>query len=213
MAVALFAAVILAAGGAYAQTTWYVDDDAPNDPGPGDPTISDPLEDGSPEHPFDVIQEGIDAAVDGDTIIVLPSTGSPGGAYTENIAFPAEAITLRSINPQDPALVEATAIRAASSGSVVTFSPGAPGDAVLDGFFIRDGVADSGGGIHCESASPTITNCIVAYNTGVIRGAGISCAAGAAPTIRSCVLRNNYGGGLGCDQSSPTVVDCRIVDN
>ena len=48
-----------------ASVFWYVDDDAPNDPGPGDPNVSDPDEDGSPEHPFDAIQEGIDAAVDG----------------------------------------------------------------------------------------------------------------------------------------------------
>lgn len=64
----LLVAVILLLGFAApapAQSTWYVDDDAPNDPGPGDPNVSDPDEDGSPEHPFDAIQEGIDAAVDG----------------------------------------------------------------------------------------------------------------------------------------------------
>ena len=44
-------------------TVWYVDDDGVNDPGPGDPTISDPDEDGSIDHPFDSIQEGIDAAI------------------------------------------------------------------------------------------------------------------------------------------------------
>ena len=33
--------------------TIYVDDDAPNDPGPGNPSISDPLEDRSAEQPFD----------------------------------------------------------------------------------------------------------------------------------------------------------------
>ncbi|UCG15618.1 MAG: hypothetical protein JSV19_10020 [Phycisphaerales bacterium] len=34
-----------------AQTTCHVDDDAPSDPGPGDPTVSDPLEDGSAQPP------------------------------------------------------------------------------------------------------------------------------------------------------------------
>jgi hypothetical protein len=43
-------------GTTQAQITWYVDDDAPGDPGPGDPTISDLNEDGSAEHPFDAIQ-------------------------------------------------------------------------------------------------------------------------------------------------------------
>ena len=58
----LVGVAIFATPAVQAQTTWYVDDDAPNDPGPGDPAISDPLEDGSAEHPFDGIQEGIDAA-------------------------------------------------------------------------------------------------------------------------------------------------------
>ena len=58
--------------------TFTVDDDAPNDPGPGDPTISDPLADGSPEHPYDSIQKGIDrlfketVVLGKDTILVRP---------------------------------------------------------------------------------------------------------------------------------------------
>jgi hypothetical protein len=213
IAVLLSALPALAIG----QTTWwYVDDDAPNDPGPGDPAISDPDEDGSPQHPFDAIQEALDAAADGDTIIVLPSTYYPPGAYVENVVFPAEAITLRSINPQDPRVVEATVIDGGGAGSVVTFSPfspGTPGDAVIDGFSIRYGSASLGGGICCESANPTISNCIVEQNTGVDRGAGIFCGSGAEPTIRDCILRSNYGGGLGCYGSSPTVVGCTFVDN
>lgn len=48
-----------------------MDDDAPNDPGPGDPGVSDPDEDGSPQHPFDAIQEGINAAADAGFVLVL----------------------------------------------------------------------------------------------------------------------------------------------
>jgi parallel beta-helix repeat protein len=54
--------------------TIYVDDDAPNDPGPYDPQVSDPLEDGSPDHPYDKIQEGVDAANSGDTVFVYNGT-------------------------------------------------------------------------------------------------------------------------------------------
>jgi len=53
--------VLVISGGAWGQTMWYVDDDGAGDPGPGDPLDSDPLEDGSAGHPFDAIQEGIDA--------------------------------------------------------------------------------------------------------------------------------------------------------
>ena len=41
-------------------TPLYVDDNATNDPGPGDPNISDPNENGSVEHPFDSIQKAIE---------------------------------------------------------------------------------------------------------------------------------------------------------
>ena len=60
-----------------AQITWYVDDDAPNDPGPADPTVSDPLENGSQEHPFDDPQEAIDAATSDDLIRVAVGTYWP----------------------------------------------------------------------------------------------------------------------------------------
>ena len=37
----LLVAVLLGSTSIQAQTTWYVDDNAPNDPAPGDPTVSD----------------------------------------------------------------------------------------------------------------------------------------------------------------------------
>jgi len=52
----------------------YVDDDGPGDPGPGNAAVSDPQEDGTAEHPFDMIQKGIDAALDGETVIVRDGT-------------------------------------------------------------------------------------------------------------------------------------------
>ena len=61
------------------QTIWYVDDD--NCPGPGS---------GTQEDPFCKIQDGINAASDGDTVLVLP------GTYIENINFLGKAITLMS---------------------------------------------------------------------------------------------------------------------
>jgi len=88
---------------------------------------------------YATIQEALNASVDGDTIIVLPSTGSPTGAYMGNTIFPARAITLRGINPDDPAIVAATVIDGNASGSVVTFRQRTPAEAALDGFTIRNG--------------------------------------------------------------------------
>src|SRR5262245_46917361 len=59
--------------------TLHVDDDAASDPGPHDPDVSDPLEDGTASHPFDRIQEALDASVDGDAIEIAAGgcQGSP----------------------------------------------------------------------------------------------------------------------------------------
>jgi hypothetical protein len=68
--VALLLVLSILAGGLHA--TICVDDNAPGDPAPYDPNVSDPKEDGSTAHPFDSIQQAIDVAGDGDTIIVAP---------------------------------------------------------------------------------------------------------------------------------------------
>src|SRR6186713_1130090 len=68
-----------------AQQTWYVDDNAPGDPGPGNPAVSDPLEDGSAAHPYDAIQQAVNRAADSDTVLVLPGTYRGNG--NRNIGF------------------------------------------------------------------------------------------------------------------------------
>src|SRR5262249_28062814 len=62
-----------------ADLTVHVDDDAPGDPGPEDPKVSDPLEDGSALHPFDRVQEGLDHSLGGDTVLVA------AGDYYESV--------------------------------------------------------------------------------------------------------------------------------
>ncbi|HEY3175056.1 MAG TPA: choice-of-anchor Q domain-containing protein [Candidatus Polarisedimenticolia bacterium] len=62
-------------------TTIYVDDDAPNDPGPNHPNVSDPLEDGSQQHPYDRVQEGLDLALSEDTVLIL------AGIYVEDLTY------------------------------------------------------------------------------------------------------------------------------
>ncbi|MCP4709030.1 MAG: hypothetical protein GY869_10420 [Planctomycetes bacterium] len=86
----IFLVVVLCAwlgfcSGALGQVTWYVDNDGVGDPEPNDTSLSDPLEDGSVDHPFDAIQEGIDAAMDEDVIRVLD--GIYMGAGNRDIDF------------------------------------------------------------------------------------------------------------------------------
>ncbi len=86
----------------------FVDDNATDDPSHGNPLISDPAEDGSQAHPFDAIQEAIDAAVNSDEVIILPGTYTGDG--NRDIDFAGKAIVVTGSDPNDPNTVAATVI-------------------------------------------------------------------------------------------------------
>ena len=165
---------------------------------------------------YATIQEALDASTNGDTIIVMPSAGSPPGAYVENIDFPAKAVTLRGSDPDDPAVVAATIIDGNTNGSVVTFQTGGTTDAILAGFTIRNGSASLGGGIHCDSSSPTIERCTISGNRAEVVGGGIYCESSSL-TIDRCTISGNfahYGGGMYNDmQSDSTLTNCVFSGN
>jgi len=198
----------------------YVDDDALDDPAPGDPSISDPLEDGSPEHPFDAIQEGIDAAIDGDTVIVLDGTFT--GTGNRDIDFNGLAITVRSTDPNDPNVVAATIIDCQNAGRAFYFHSGEDSNSLLDGFVISNGrIGGGGGGIYCDSSNPTIKNCLLRENLAPGRyegkGGGIKCL-NSSPTISGCIFIENWaeyiGGGMyNWSGSNPSITNCSFIGN
>ena len=206
----LAALALTATPGAWAQTTWYVDDDAPNDPAPGDPTVSDPLEDGSADHPFDAIQEGIDAAVNGDTVLVLDGTYT--GAGNRDMDFGGKAVTIGSENGPDGCIIDCDGT-ASDPHRGFRFHSGEGPDSVLSGFTITDGFGPdewiidrwetAGGAISCIASGPTIHNCSIIGNAAVTwsgygSGGGLHCDGG-APRLSSCVFRANvagYGAGV-----------------
>jgi len=154
------------------------------------------------------IQEGIDAALYGDIVLVAP------GTYYENLDFLGKAIILRS-----EAGAETTVIDGHNAGSVISFSHGEWSEAMVDGFTIQTGKASFGAGISCENASsPTITNCLIRWNVSSNRGGGIGFGAGSSPTITNCTLIGNCadqdGGGIVCNAACyPTITDCEISQN
>jgi predicted outer membrane repeat protein len=146
----------------------YVDDDAPGDPGPGDILVSDPLENGSESHPMDSIQEGIDMAKDGYTVLVQ------GGIYSEPIDFKSKAITVTS--GADIAVLETPGDYA------VSFLSGEGRDSILKNFVIRNSLA----GVFIPGSSPTIRNLTLVNNE-----YGITAYTWAEPDISNCIFWNN----------------------
>ena len=168
--------------GAYEfQSMIYVDDDAPGDPAPGNPNISDPQESGSDVHPFDTIQEAIDIAKDGHTILVRP------GVYSK-IDFMGKAITVAGT--EGAAVIEAPGIPQGGlpMQDAVTFHTGEGSGSVLKNFIIRN----SGMAISLNyGSSPTITNLTIVDNN-----FGIAAYENSNPDISNCIFWNNRDGDL-----------------
>lgn len=118
---------------------------------------------------YPTIQEGINAADDGDLILVQP------GLYLENIDFSGKNITLASLffTTQDTSYVSQTIIDGNQNGSVVTFAGGETSDAILVGFTIQNGESDYyGAGIKCQNSSPTLRYLKIDNNQFSVWGVG-----------------------------------------
>lgn len=105
-------------------------------------------------------------------------------------------------------------------GSVVISPVSANRGYRLDGFTIRNGSAEYGGGLHLtESASYlTVENCIISGNSASKWGGGVFCGQYSAPRLIGCIIRENsaaeLGGGVFCERnSSPSFTRCSISDN
>ena len=161
------------------------------------------------------IQQGIDAAVDGDTVLVQP------GNYVENINYHGKNIVVGSLFliTQDTTYISQTIIDGNQNGSVVEFSDEEDSTAILMGFTVTNGFAYCGGGIYCGGSRPTLTNVTICENTADI-GAGIFCS-GSNPslmdiTISKNTATGNYGYGGGCSftqYSSPNLTNVIINKN
>jgi hypothetical protein len=139
------------------------------------------------------IQAGIAAATDGATVLVAP------GLYPERVNFAGKAIRVASLGGADGTIVDGK-----RQGSVVTFNSGEGAASTLEGFTLRHGAADSGGGIMARFGSPTISNDIIIENA-ACNGGGVF-GWGSSLHIETSRISNNttdmpqcgggYGGGI-----------------
>ncbi len=192
--------------------TVYVDDDAPSDPGPRTAMVSDPQEDGTPEHAFDMIQEGIDVVLEGATVVVR------SGTYRECIEFRGRNITVTSLDRSEPPVRKPLAVLDASyAGTPVTFKRGEDANCVLSGFVITRGKGDVAGAVRCAGSSPTIANCLIVGNQADDPYGGVVYCTGSDAVFVNCTIADNLAGaqGTGVYMSNSNVgfVNCIIWAN
>ena len=153
-----------------------------------------------PDH-YQTIQSAINAASNGDTIIVRP------GVYIENMDYIGKKVVVRS--EQGP---EVTIIDGNQAGSVVTFQNGEDENSAIDGFILTNGNAIDGGGIYCNGSSPIISNNIITSNN----GGGICCIS-CSPIISKNDIINNIanhlGGGIFVAWETNPVISYNLIAN
>ena len=136
---------------------------------------------------YSTIQTAIDAASDGDTVMVADGTYT--GEGNKDLDFKGKAITVQSENGPENCIIDCE-----ENGRGFYFHSGEGSISVVSGFTVTNGkIADNGAGIYCSSSSPTITNCIISNNTNP----------GSWPSYS--------GAGIYCSFSSPAITNCTII--
>jgi len=166
---------------------------------------------------YHTIQAAIDSAWDGD--IVLVADGRYTGNGNRDIQLRGKAITLKSENGYKECIIDCQGTELDPHRGFEFYESGETADTVIDGFTITGGYVtvdfyaifppSQGGGIFCQGASPTISNCNIQENIcagGMFPGWGggimlmFGTSSGAKIHITNCSIKDNYadtdGGGI-----------------
>jgi serine protease len=156
------------------------------------------------------IQDAINAANNGDVIVVAP------GTYKENIDYHGKAVTIRSSGGAVQTIIDG-----GNAGTTVTFDSSETSASVLTGFTIQNGNASFGAGMTMLLASPTIVRNIFRNNSEGSGGYG----AAIGGNISSPVIEDNQFMNNSCDtqflsgvvsfinDSSPVIINNIFLQN
>ena len=174
------------------------------------------------------IQDAVDAAFGGGSRIVVSNgvyqTGGRvvTGVLTNRIAI-TKPIIVESVNGPDVTIIRGAVVSGGVNGDSAVRCAYLADGATLNGFTLAGGatrtgynsytqVEQSGGGIWCQSAKATVTNCVIEANSCYWWGAG-ACSG----TLENCELNDNtnlngsLGGGGGA--AFATLRSCNVTAN
>jgi len=167
---------------------------------------------------FGSIQQAIDDANTGDTIVVHP------GVYEENIDFKGKSLVLTSLFmfSQDTADISATILDGKHEKSVIVCGSGENEKTRITGLTIQHGLAEGGypdwfgGGIRISDSSPTLDYLIIKDNHASIGGGGIYLHHSSSKITNVVVMGNttdNDGGGIRITSSFVAIKNAIIANN
>ncbi len=140
------------------------------------------------------IQAGINAANNGDTVLVSP------GTYYENINFNGKAITVKSANGPTATIIDGSK----EFTSVVTFSTNETKTSVLRGFTVQSGYIED---IYVGSAAPTIEgNVIVGISPNYPYTVGVEIQSGSGLIQGNLIVSSSYQNVLGSSDTGLQII-------
>jgi len=196
----------------------YVDDDGPAD--------------------FETIQAGIDAASDGDVVLVGPGVYTGDG--NRDIDFGGKAITVKSERGPESCIIQCGG-RYRVYGPPQSVEPEyhrgfyfhsqEDANSIVQGFTVTQGYVEreSGGAFCCVESSPIIRDCVITGNTA--RSGGGIAAYESNIRVDNCIITENIasfvpqnldytlygagegGGGLDIGKGNARILNCLVVAN
>ncbi len=171
---------------------------------------------------FSTIQQGINASVNGDTVLVAP------GTYYENINFNGKSIVVASyyLTTRDTSYIAQTVIDGNQKGTVVTIASGEDSTTALCGFVITNGYIEDfdyttkiASGIMCGNHSSVVLSHLIVeknniFESNINRVSGIGCFDNSNLTMEFVVLRENEERAMICrDSSKVKIFNSSVYNN
>ena len=164
----------------------------------------------APGSPHLTIQDVIDIASTGDSILVGP--GQYYGAGNYDISFNGKDLHLIGVAGPDSTIIDCQGL-----GRGFSFSSGESSESLIEGLTIINGGFGRlvGGGIYCSNSSPTLSNLVIS-GCAASNGGGIYLSSSSS-FIQSCTVEGNSGdsrgGGIYIIDSNPEFKDVDISTN